>query len=400
MLAPMHLREAVMSRAWNERLGWILLLAGWTWAVGLDPWSLSEHDPEALVGSARMTARHAQAVVLGMGFLQLALALLLASPELSELGRRLASLLTAAGAVVYAAGYVSLATRLPLPWLIPLGAFISLLGFASLGGAVFRPDTGAARRVVVVVFCLGMLIDLAAGLFAAFPSLVPALLESEVGVRQRMLRLARVAAVALSLLVLLFRERAERAGAEPWARRGEWGLLVGCAGMPTILMAAAFVSIHLKYLLPIPALGATFGVLVALWLARRQARPLEQWGWLLIAVSLNVGLLIGLYAFDGPLPAPPTQEMYNGFDRRLVRLAHAYCIMLGLLCVLAARAGTSPLGARQLITASCVALVGIALEAIWPAAPWLLAGGPVAVVLAVALAWASARRDVAASSVP
>ncbi len=396
-----------MTRLWNERLGWVLLLAGWAWAAGLDPWSLAEHDPAALAGSARLTARHAQAVVLGMGFLQLAVALLLASPGLADPGRRLASPLTAAGTLVYAAGYLSLTTPWHEPWLIPLGAALNLLGFASLAGGMFRPGGGAARRVVVLVFCLGMAIDVAAGLFAAAPGLMPASLGPEDGVRQRMLRLARVAATALSLLVLLFRERAERAGstaatspAACWARRGQVALLLGCAGMPSILVAAAFLDLRIKYLLPVPALSATFGVLVALYLAWRAGRPLEQWGWLLIVLSLNVGLLVGMYAFDGPLPAPPTQIVYNGFERRLTRLAHAYSIVLGLLAVLSARAATGPLGARLLVTASCLVLLGVALEAAWPQAPWLLAGGPVAVVVALAIAWATSRRDVAAPGVP
>ena len=60
-----------MPGFWNERLGWLLLLAGLCTAVGLDPWSLSERDPAALPGSVRMAARHAQAVVLAMGFFML-----------------------------------------------------------------------------------------------------------------------------------------------------------------------------------------------------------------------------------------------------------------------------------------------------------------------------------------
>src|SRR5579885_166280 len=66
-----------MDYSLNAYLGWLLLLAGVVAAVRLDPWSLSERDPRAIVGSTRMAARHAQAVVLAMGFLQLAVSLLL-----------------------------------------------------------------------------------------------------------------------------------------------------------------------------------------------------------------------------------------------------------------------------------------------------------------------------------
>jgi hypothetical protein len=378
-----------MTQTWNARLGWALLLAGWTWAVGLDPWSLSEPDPAALLGSARMAARHAQAVVLAMGFLQIAVALL---PR----GQRLASGLTIAGSLIYAAGYVSLATVVPLAFLIPLGALLNLLGFAVLAGAMFRSHPGLGPRAVVVVFCLGMAIDLAVGLFTTFPDLTPAVLGPEDGVRQRMLRLARVAATALSLLVLLYQQRADRAGPSLLARNGLVALVVGCVGMPAILMTATFLSLHIKYLLPVPALAATFGVLVALWLAWKQGLPLECWGWLLIAVSLNVGLLVGLYAFDGPFPAPPTQEVYNGFDRRLTRLAHAYSIVLGLIAILAARAGAGRGARRVLVLATCLTPVAIGLVAVWPQATWLLAGGPVLVVVALA----AAGRDAARPAVP
>src|SRR5438067_1854713 len=83
---------------WNERLGWGLLLVGFVAAVGVDPWSLGERDPAALPGSPRMAARHAQAVVLGMAFLQLAVALVLRARKWAG-GGRLASGLAAAGAL-------------------------------------------------------------------------------------------------------------------------------------------------------------------------------------------------------------------------------------------------------------------------------------------------------------
>jgi hypothetical protein len=57
-------------------------------------------------------------------------------------------------------------------------------------------------------------------------------------------------------------------------------------------------------------------------------------------------LFMGLYAFDGPLPAPDFLGAYNDIGRRLSRLAHAYCIVLGLLSIFLAReiAGKRPGG--------------------------------------------------------
>jgi hypothetical protein len=335
-----------------------------------------------------------------MGFLQFAVARLLATPNLPPAGREVASFLTLAGTLVYAAGYVSLATAFPLVHLIPMGAALNLAGFAVLAGAVFRAGGDLAGRTVVLVFCLGMTVDLLVGVFDVAPGLTPSGLGPEDGVHQRMLRLARVAATALSVLVLLFPAADGRPQAVPWARRGLLGLVVGCVGMPAILVAASLGEVRFKYLLPVPALAATFGVLAAVGLTWRRTRPLEVWGWALIALSLNVGLLIGLYAFDGPLPAPPTQEIYNGLDRRLVRLGHAYAIVLGLLAVLAARLRAGPITTGLLVGGSCVTLVGVGLEALWPQAPWLLAVGPVLVVAALAAARLEPPRDAGPAGVP
>src|SRR5260370_2658918 len=107
--------------------------------------------------------------------------------------------------------------------------------------------------------------------------------------------------------------------------------------MPLILAVAAFTTVEAKYLLPIPAQATMWGTLAAAWLARRWARPLELWGWLLIALSMAVGLLMGMYAFDGPMPDPAFLGAYNDFPRRLCRLGHAYCIVFGLLCLFLAR---------------------------------------------------------------
>src|SRR5262249_11937703 len=180
---------------------------------------------------------------------------------------------------------------------------------------------------------------------------------------------------------------AARAGSSAWVRRGRLGLVVGCVGMPSILSAACFLWVEIKYLLPIPALAATFGIIVGLVLARRSARPLEQWGWLLVAVSVNLGLLVGLYAFDGPLPAPPTQQDYHALTRRLLRLGHAYAIVLGLLAIAVAETTSWRLPAALLVAGTCVTLLAIGVVAVWPDATAILAAGPALVALALVAAW-------------
>jgi hypothetical protein len=393
--------------AWNKCLGWLLLLLGFLTAVGLDPWSLSERDPSALPGSARMAARHAQAVVLAMGFLQIAVALVLREDPLAVRPRRVASGVLAGGALVYAAGYAGLALWPGQAWLIPFGAAVNLSGFLLLNWAAWRAPVAAEVRVVLAIFLFGMAIDVVSGLYAVDAArFLPAYVGPEDGVRQRMLRLARVAATALSLLTLLFRDLRPPQPASPLDRWGRLAMLVGTLGMPTVLTAACFLWVDLKYLLPIPALAMTGGVVLALVRARPAAPPLEQWGWLLIAASMNVGLLVGLYAFDGPLPAPELVASYNEWVRRLTRLGHAYAIVLGLLAILLARQPAGRPAARLLVAGTCVTMLAIGLLAFLPQATALLAPGPalVAAALVAGVRWGTppgqVPRDKGAATVP
>src|SRR5262245_1144018 len=93
---------------WNRALGWALLAAGFAGAIWLDPWSLGQRDPSALIGSPRMAARHAQAVVLGMAFLQIIVGELLGTALFPDWAERAASWLTGSGALLYSFGYALL----------------------------------------------------------------------------------------------------------------------------------------------------------------------------------------------------------------------------------------------------------------------------------------------------
>jgi hypothetical protein len=376
-----------------------MLVAGFAAAVWLDPWSLSEHDPAVLVGSPRMAARHAQAVVIAMAFLQLMVGRVLLTAGFPARASGLASGLSGAGALVYAAGYGLQIQWEEGAWLVVVGALLNFVAFAVLAGAgAGRP----ALRVVLLVFCFGMLLDTVMGLFAADPErFLPSYLGAEDGVRMRMLRLARAAVVALSLLTLLYQDLAARAG--PGRRLVYWGqvaLLVGAAGMPLVLGVAAFTTVEAKYLLPIPAQATFLGTLAGAWLAAAWARPLELWGWLLVAVSMGAGLLMGLYAFDGPLPAPAAIGAYNDYARRLTRLAHAYCIVLGLLSIFLAREleqAAQPgwarrLGVPLLVAGSVGTVAGVLLLACLELPPTVLRYGPAAVTGGLLLSLASLQR--------
>jgi hypothetical protein len=53
-------------------------------------------------------------------------------------------------------------------------------------------------------------------------------------------------------------------------------------------------------------------------------------GWLLFLAGIIGGMLLGLWAFDGPLHAPARFADYAGLPRRLLRLAHIAAMALGL----------------------------------------------------------------------
>jgi hypothetical protein len=239
-------------------------------------------------------------------------------------------------------------------------------------------------RAVLAILLLGMVIDTVSGLYATDAgSWLLINLGPEDGVRQRMLRLARVAATALSLLTLLSRDHTDAGAAPFWDRLGRLGLVIGTVGMPAVLTAASFIHLDLKNLLPIPALAMTGGVTLALLRANRTASPLEQYGWLLVVLSMSAGLVIGLYAFDGPLPTPEVVGPYNEFARRLIRLGHAYSIVFGLLAILLARQGAGPLAAGLFVAGNGLAVACIVLLAVLQAPTAILAAGPGLMVLAL-----------------
>jgi hypothetical protein len=82
-------------------------------------------------------------------------------------------------------------------------------------------------------------------------------------------------------------------------------------------------------------------------------------GWTSLAVGVGVGLVMGLWAFDGPLQPPAWMGDYTDTSRRLVRLGHIAFIGLGLIDILIerelARSAVAP-GARAV--ASWAMVVG------------------------------------------
>lgn len=53
------------------------------------------------------------------------------------------------------------------------------------------------------------------------------------------------------------------------------------------------------------------------------------WAWM--AFGILVGLIIGMWSFDGPVPTPDAVGAYDSTARRLIRLGHVAFIMLPLI---------------------------------------------------------------------
>ncbi|MCC7384877.1 MAG: diiron oxygenase [Deltaproteobacteria bacterium] len=232
-----------------------------------------------------------------------------------------------------------------------------LLGWIGLGILASSPDRARAVALparLSAVLLFGLALDLLLiGHGAGIESVVQHL-GAEDGVQVRMLRLARVASVAIPLMAWLHLGLAlslgrgrglERglglaASREERGRAERWGAIafgIGAAGLPLVLCLAATVSLWAKWVLFVPADATIIGVACAVILARREGRRLEAISFIAIAASMGVGLVMGGYAFDGPLPEPAFLGAYHDDGRVIARSLHVVTIVFGLLGIVASR---------------------------------------------------------------
>lgn len=371
----------------NRLLGWTTLLIGLSLSAALDPWLFDAKSAVDFDSSLRPAVRHAHGVVIAMAFVQLAMAHLLATPAFERPVRQIAAVLTTLGAGSYIAGYVVGLWWPAFQWLVLVGSLVNFSGFAYMLRVGATGVYARQIRMILAVACFGMLLDFVAGLLPILPEpLVLEHLGAGDGVRLRMMRLARVAAIALSVLTLLYYGVAQHAGLDRTAvRRGGISLALGAVGMPLILAVSCFTTMHAKYLLPLPATAVVIGAYLGFAFALKNGGTLEWWGWFLIAASTSVGMLIGLYAFEGPFPTPDFMGDYNDIPRRLTRLAHSYCIVLGMMSIFLSREMVGSGGRKWLakagtpvFIAGCVVTLSVLLlQTVVPISPTALRIGPI-----------------------
>ena len=334
----------LMTGQFNRVLGWSMLILGIGGMIFSEPWIFASEDPAALIGSSQMQLRHAQGVLLAMALLQLVIGYVLNTNTFSGSFRSWASLLTGLAAITYTGGYVLLLLFSFGGTLVLLGSLLNLTVFA---WALRREIGGIAAtqiRLILVVLCFGMCLDLVSGLITVFPDVFhPAWLGSQDDVRLRMLRLARVAGIGLPVLTLLFFDLVDRTRATGRiVDLGQRGFVVGAMAMPSTLAMACFFFVEIKYLLTIPSTAVCVGSLVACVVSWKHGAWLEKFAWIVITLSLFGGMITGMYAFDGPFPAPESVAHYQVTARRLMRVGHAFAIVFGMLSLFIAQRLRAP----------------------------------------------------------
>ena len=302
--------------------------AGWSavaFAVlsALLPWVTSAGSPEAAIAQRLTTGLFCIAIV------QLAIRRMIPRTAGAP-----AVYLLSIGTAAYAAGVLLVLLSYPT-WLIPAGTVALLTGLAFVWRVPVTDWNGHERRILGVLLFAGVALDGLMVLAALTPETAWALyLGPSDGLRFRLLALARVAAMALPALALLYQQSARRRVlASPAICWVCLALHAGAFLMPAVLVFAAVVAPTWKYLLPIPALLVFVGVCGAARFARRRGRALEHFGWALIAFSMAIGLGMGLYAFDGPLPSPGWVGAYGDAVRTVLRQTHGLAIVAGMLLI-------------------------------------------------------------------
>ncbi len=373
----------------NHVLGMILLIVALALGAMLDPWTFAAH-PDA---QTALLAREIQLALLRAGFLQLFIGAFLMALPRSRSVLAVAVLVTIVGVIATITAHV-----LGLFWqgrgyLVTGGALTCLGGLTVIAIAA----QGQARRFhsqLLAVTAGGLILEAIHGLALGNDAVLN--LGAADALPLRLLRLACMAAVALPLLAVLLDGLVRRA--QPVGRTQYWSrvaIIIGTFGLPASLVAATFIDIRLKYLLPPFADALLIGVVLGWWQARRLAAPFEAWGWALLSASMTAGLLMGGYAFDGPLEPPRFLGEYIDVERQISRVIHVYTMVFGFVLIIAARTPGMERGmsadrhTRTLLLAAITMPTALLLQAVFGLPAFVLAVGP-AILLLAAAHWTTA----------
>jgi hypothetical protein len=162
-------------------------------------------------------------------------------------------------------------------------------------------------------------------------------------VARRLFRLAQMAALAVPLLALLAAREAASMPVTTTARASRAAQLllqlepllfaIGATTLATILLASAFVYKEIAWALPIGADTTVLACIAAAWRASYRRDRTALWGWAAVAGSMIVGLLMGVYAFGGPLPTPALIGDYASLVRTILRDLHIIVLALGIIAI-------------------------------------------------------------------
>lgn len=163
------------------------------------------------------------------------------------------------------------------------------------------------------------------------------------GVEARLLRLAAMAAFAIPTLMLLAAtdvgETRPADGTSPphlvaLLLRFEPALFaIGGATLSALLVCGALVHREITWLLPVGADTTLAGCCAAAIRAHGRRDRAACYGWLGVCSGMAIGLLMGAYAFGGPLPAPAFIGDYGALPRMLIRDAHILLISMGIVTI-------------------------------------------------------------------
>lgn len=218
------------------------------------------------------------------------------------------------------------------PWKWAIRAALAMLTLAIAG------------EITSIAVAAGWATDMTAGL------------GSEDSLERRLFRLGAMAAFAIPMMALIAaaerKQNLERAQVQLSARiaailvRWEAVLFaIGAITLPGILLAAAFLNKEFAWLSPIGADTSLLACAAAAIRARWRTDELAFAGWLMICISMSVGLLMGSYSFGGPIPTPEFIGDYNALPRTLIRSGHVVLLLAGIACISLAAAGTTRKGA-------------------------------------------------------